>query len=382
MRPAPGQFAGRAIAVVALIVGVWALGVALPWHLRATSEPASPATVAPTAPAATSAGDRPEPGGGPDTGLGFQLTAHHAPTAGRALRVMDRLHRAGARWVRVDVGWNTLQPDGPTPFSQWYADLLDQVLAGAHARGLKVIVALWQTPRWASPNGSDHAPPTNVRAYADAAATAAQRWGGDVDAWEIWNEPNFADYFEGADPATYTKLLCAAYPAIKEHDDSPVLFGGLMYNDDAWLERAYRAGARGCFDALAVHPYVGPSNAAPDTPAVGEVWRLTHMPAMRAVMDDWGDRHKKIWITELGWSSGPDSEGNPWDLPVSQPQQARFLGEAVRLVRARYPYVGPIIWYSDTDGPTRTYQDGFGLLRHDLGPKPALRAFAAAAWGR
>jgi hypothetical protein len=295
---------------------------------------------------------------------------------------MDRLRRAGARWVRVDIGWSALQPDGPGRFDDWYAGLLDDVIAGAHARGLRVIVSLWLTPTWASSTGSIYAPPSDVSDYADAIGAAAERWGDDVAAWEVWNEPNFDAFFVGADPATYTRMLCAAYPAVKRHDDSPVLFGGLMYNDDKWLAEAYDAGAKDCFDALATHPYVGPSDAAPDTPSVGAVWRLTHTPAMRSVMDEWGDTRKRIWVTELGWSSGPDNQGNPWDRPVSPKVQARFLGEAVALIRAEYPYVGPIIWYRDVDGPSDSYHDGFGLMRPDLGAKPALGAFKAAALGK
>ncbi|WGX95213.1 cellulase family glycosylhydrolase [Nocardioides sp. L-11A] len=373
-----------AILAVAGIVGVLLIGSTAPSPIGAQPDPAAPSgEVAPqpaSQPAPQSTGQpAPSPRTGADVDLGFQLSAHHSDRADQAIAVLDRLRRAGARWVRVDVGWQTLQPQGPGPFDQWYVELLDEVFTGARERGLRVIVSLWLSPSWATDGGSPYAPPDDVGDYADAIAAAARRWGADVAAWEIWNEPNFPVFFEGADPATYTRLLCAAYPAVKRYDDAPVVFGGLMYNDDGWLRRAYEAGARDCFDVLATHPYVGPSDAPPDTPAVGAVWRLTHTPAVRAVMEEWGDGAKQIWITELGWSSGPDSAGNPWDRSVTPRQQAAYLGDAVRLVRARYPYVGPIIWYRDIDGPSDTYQDGFGLLHPDLRPKPALRALRDAA---
>lgn len=372
--------------VVLGIIGLWALGASLPWQLNARSQTDATRvevrTEAAAPPAATPAARPRPPRRPPDGALGFQLSAHHGTDAARAVRVMKRLRAAGSRWVRVDVGWSTLEPDGPGPFAPWYAELIDDVLAGARANGLQVILSFWQTPAWASASGSLYAPPTDPQDYARALGRAAERWRDQVAAWEIWNEPNFDGFFAGADPATYTRMLCAAYPAVKRYDDAPVLFGGLMYNDDAWLGRAYRAGAKGCFDALATHPYVGPSDAAPDTPSVGAVWRLTHTPAMRAVMDEWGDRRKAIWVTELGWSTGTDNEGNPWDRPVTPRQQARYLRQAVQLIRDRYPYVGPIIWYRDVDGRSASYQDGFGLLTVRLQPKPALRAFEAEAKGR
>ncbi|HWJ11514.1 MAG TPA: hypothetical protein VNS46_19195 [Nocardioides sp.] len=318
----------------------------------------------------------------PDVDLGVQLSAHHGSRVRYADDVMRRLASASAGWVRVDVGWTTLQPAGAGPFEQWYADLIDRVLASADRHGLRVILMLWLTPPWASPDGSPYAPPTDPASYGRAIGRAAQRWGDAVDAWEVWNEPNFPTFFEGADPATYTDLLCSAYPAVKEHDADPVLFGGIMYNDDDWLRRAYRAGVRDCFDALATHPYLGPSDAPPETPSVGAIWRLTSTPMVREVMTAWGDARKDIWITELGWSSGPENDGNSWDRAVTTAQQADYLARAVALVRRDYPYVGPIIWYRDVDGPTRRYQDGFGLMHPDLSSKPAMRAFRESARGR
>ena len=66
---------------------------------------------------------------------------------------------------------------------------------------------------------------------------------------------------------------------------------------------------------------------------------------------------------------------------MSPQVQARYLREAVDLIRTEYPYVGPIIWYRDVDGPTDSYQDGFGLMHPDLSPKPAMAAFRAAVRG-
>ncbi|WP_183093756.1 cellulase family glycosylhydrolase [Nocardioides stalactiti] len=370
-------WARRAVVVLlAAVLAVWVLGSTRPQQINALPDrppvEMTPTTTEeqPTAP--------PERRPGPDRRLGVQLSAHHGSDPRPALRVMDRLAAAGARWLRVDVGWRTLQEHGRGPFQAWYVDLIDTVLKGAHDRNLKVIFNLWQTPAWASRSGSAFAPPRNPATYAHAIGLAAQMWATEVDAWEVWNEPNFEAFFEGANPTRYTRMLCAAYPAVKQHDGSPVLMGGLMYNDDVWLEKTYQAGSKPCFDALATHPYLGPSDAAPGTPAYGEVWRLTHTPAMRSVMVAWGDADKKVWITELGWSSGPDNMGNPWDRPVTKRRQARYLGEAVDLIRNDYPYVGPIIWYRDIDGHSASYQDGFGLLHPDLSGKPAYRAFKAA----
>ncbi|WP_436699574.1 cellulase family glycosylhydrolase [Nocardioides sp. BYT-33-1] len=368
-----------ALGVVGLLA-TGALATRLTWAPSADPGPSPAASTVTSDPTRAERAEPPVPAA-PDPDLGVQLSAHHRSKPDYARRVLARLAESGAGWVRVDVGWATLQPTPSGRFERWYAELIDDVLAAARDHDLKVIVEFWLTPSWSSPNGSRYAPPTDPAAYARAIGRAAQRWGHLVDAWEVWNEPNFEGFFEGADPQTYVNLLCAAYPAVKAYDDAPVLFGGIMYNDAPWLTRAYEAGAAGCFDALAVHPYIGPSDAAPETASVGAVWRLTSTPMVHDVMAQWGDGGKQVWITELGWSTGTENDGNPWDRPVSIPQQADFLRRAVDLVRAEYPYVGPIIWYRDVDGPTKAYQDGFGLMRADLRAKPALRSFEAAVRG-
>lgn len=373
--------------LLALVVAaLWAAGSLVMQRTTAQSASDDAADTSPRASGETSgAASDPRPGTDDDAidlDLGVQLSAHHDARTEYADQVMTHLQDAGAGWVRVDVGWSTLQSQGPGRFDQWYVDVIDSVLDDAQEHDLKVILMLWQTPSWASPSGTENAVPRKVGDYAAALEQAAERWGDRVDAWEIWNEPNLDSFFQGEDPASYTDLLCAAYPAVKKYDDSPVLFGGIMYNDAQWLTEAYESGAQGCFDALATHPYIGPSDAAPDTPSVGAVWRLTSTPAMHKVMKAWGDGDKQIWITELGWSTGTENEGNEWDRPVTARKQAKFLRQAVRLIRDDYPYVGPIIWYRDVDGRSPRYQDGFGLMHADLTDKPAMKAFRAAVRGR
>lgn len=347
----------------------------------------SPHTEPPSsAPKRTPAPRKPSPlrnGGGsagPELGVQFHGLWKQA-TPDRRAKVLDTLSGAGADWVRIDMSWAMLQPKGPGEFDTgWGVPHIDRVLAEANQRGLKVMVTLWQTPDWANGGKGLRAAPGDSSDFARAARFAADRWGNSVDAWEIWNEPNSGDFLVGADPKTYVNLLCAAYPAIKGEDASPVVFGGLMYNDDKWLARAYSVGAQGCFDVVGTHPYIGPSNAPPDSPDNGSVWRMTHVSAVRKVMVDRGDGNKPIWFTEFGWSTGEAKGAANWDQGVSENQQASFLRDAVQLVRDRYPYVGVMFWFRDHEQTTGdAHEDGYGLMRANLEAKPALQAFKDVA---
>ena len=51
-------------------------------------------------------------------------------------------------------------------------------------------------------------------------------------------------------------MLKAAYTAVKAGDpDATVITGGILYNNTAFLEGLYTAGAGSSFDGLGIHPY-------------------------------------------------------------------------------------------------------------------------------
>ncbi len=348
-----------------VLAATMVLGIAVPGPVRAHH-----GTVTVAAPEAAA---RPNP-------LGVHLASLYEGGPVRRRAVLDRIANADASWIRIDIGWASLEAEGRGRYADWYVRLIDNVLREADRRGLRVLAMFWTTPAWANGGEGTRALPTDVADYARALRWAASRWGRTIDAWEIWNEPNSDRFLVGGSPARYARLLCAAYRRVKAVDSSPVLTGGLEYNDESWLRRLYQAGGRGCFDAVATHPYVAPSDAPPEARDVGEIWRLTHTPAVRRVMRHNGDGGKRIWMTEIGWSTGISDDPDPWDQGVTKRVQASFLKRAIRLVRDRYRYVGPIFWYRDVDGRRGdVHEDGFGLLRRNLKPKPALRAFRIAA---
>lgn len=299
--------------------------------------------------------------------------------------VLDRLVEAGVDEVRIDVSWAMLQPDGPDSYDPWGVDFVDRVLAMAHSRGLAPLVTLWMSPEWANGGRGDRALPLDPQDYARAAGWAAGRWAGTVSSWEVWNEANSDDFMRGADPAAYAGLLRAAYPAI--HAGNPaatVVFAGTMYVDTDWIAQAYAAGVQGSFDAMAVHPYMGVADQAPETPDDGTQWTLDHVRALHELMTANGDGDKDIWFTEMGWSSHANAPGAAnWNLGVSEQVQAQLAVRALRHIQASYPYVTHAFWYTEHDRDDSHLQDNhYGLLRQDLSPKPVYHALAAHLLGR
>jgi hypothetical protein len=147
---------------------------------------------------------------------------------------LNSVQESGAAVLRVDVGWGSLQQDSASSYESWYLARLDLLVEGAQARGIKLLLTLQGTPCWASSapeslkqgctgawweRGVQTYAPTNPATYATALAFLVKRYQQRVYAWEIWNEPNLAEFWKAAEPAAaYVSLVKAAYPAAKAAD--------------------------------------------------------------------------------------------------------------------------------------------------------------------
>jgi hypothetical protein len=296
-------------------------------------------------------------------------------TNGRRLEVLDKLAAAGAGWVRIDMGWATLEPRRGDR-AQWYVDRMDFLVDAARERGLRVLATLWWTPRWANGDKPRGVPPKKDADFARIASWAADHFRGRVNAWEIWNEPNHPDFFS-ASPQAFADLLRAAYPAIKAADPAAlVVSGGPAYNDIKWLRGVYRGGGGDYFDVLATHPYMAPADLPPGTPDNGTKWTLQHVAEVRDLMVRKNDADKPIWFTEFGWSSHKDEpNAESWRKGVTEKKQAKYLVRTLDLIEKRYSYVTNLFWYKERNGTSGDiHLDNYGLLRRDLSPKPVYEA--------
>ena len=221
----------------------------------------------------------------------------------------------GARLIRFPASWQDVQPEGPT---QWNWHRLDQVMDEAAARGLGVILALTGAPAWThagpGPGLRPETPvppnPAYLPHWQEFVHQVVVRYPA-LTAVEIWNEQNIVTFWGGPpDPAQYTALLDSAYGAVKSvRPDLPVLYGGLCPIVDgfgapgemgmrAYLQQSYAAGAKGRFDALAVHPYPLPMSRSDYLREI----RLQLGDACR-IMARHGEPGKRIWVTEAGFTT-------------------------------------------------------------------------------
>ncbi|MBV9893726.1 MAG: cellulase family glycosylhydrolase [Chloroflexi bacterium] len=242
---------------------------------------------------------------------------------------MAEVRAGGMSMMRIDVSWAALEPDAPGVWSAPYLARLDDVLQLAQDRGVRPILVVVSTPAWArGSTGSQMTPPAQPSAFGDFMGRLAAHYTNRAGmVYEVWNEPNqhqFWDALGGPDPATYTALLRASYQSIKSAAPSAVILGGsIAFNDPAFLQGMYAAGASGAFDGLALHPYSGtnPPDAVED-PSRSFVGAIDQA---QDILSAHGDANKPIWITEMGWSQND----------VSDEVRATYMASAVNLVRSR-----------------------------------------------
>jgi hypothetical protein len=301
----------------------------------------------------------------------------------------------GAPTIVEFFPWAYLQPE-PGRYAWAQADA---IVALAEAQGLRVIARLGLVPAWvhtryADPEARARAtlntlPASAYPAFAQFAAAFAARYAGRVDHVIIWNEPNLAFEwgYQPHTPADYAALLAAVYPAVHAANPAAVVLAAPLaptleppgsphgLNDLLYLRALYEAGAAASFDALAVHTYG--FTTPPDAEPAFDRLNFRRAELLRAIMVEFGDAAKPVFITETGWNDSPR-----WANAVSPGQRIAHTLAALTWAAERWPWAETVcLWMLRTPGYTYSYPDHFTLLSPDFEPKPIYHAVQAYAQG-
>ncbi|MFP4322218.1 MAG: hypothetical protein ACLFTK_07180, partial [Anaerolineales bacterium] len=155
-------------------------------------------------------------------------------------------------YVKQKFAWRDVQP---TPHT-WTWQLADEVVAETAHRGRRVVARLDTPPDWAIQPATDPAlPPFDMDALADYCGNVAARYAGQIEAYQIWNEPNLAREWgeQPPDPRAYVVLLARCAGAIRQADPNAIIISaGLSPTgtrtaealpDEEFLWEMYAAGA-------------------------------------------------------------------------------------------------------------------------------------------
>lgn len=283
---------------------------------------------------------------------GFGVNIHFTdPQPGE----MKKIAESGARWVRMDLHWDTTEREkGVYDFSAY-----DRLVQALDEHGLKALFILdYGHPLY--DGGLAPRDEATRQAFARWAVAAAGRYAGKGYLWEVWNEPNQKMFWRPKPNAKdYAALALAVARAFREAGLGEALIGPATSRIDlGFLKTCFKAGLLEHWAAVSVHPYR--MWLPPETAGVS-------YDRLRALLRRQGaDGDFPILSSEWGYSSvqfGLDAE-----------LQGKFLA---RMWLFNLASGVPLsIWYdwkNDGSDP-KNNEHHFGIVGIDLKPKPAFHA--------
>jgi len=298
-------------------------------------------------------------------------------------RDFDRMRRGGVQTLRFLLRWQAVEAEQGV--YDWSS--IDPIAARAARAEIDLLPLVFGSPPWVAAPESH--PPLDtdgdmqawrgfLTALVDRYGREGSFWAQTADPqpivrWQIWNEPNFDFYWHPRPaPDEYAELLAISADAILERDPAAkVIMAGVApvaagMRWTRFLRRLYQTpGFARDADTVALHPY---------SPTIADL--VDQIGKARRIMEAYGDRRKRLAITELGWSSGAQRAA----LVVGPTRQAALLGESFeRVLRTPKWRISDLQWYAWQDSKrverACVFCERAGLFDRRGRAKPAWRAY-------
>lgn len=263
-------------------------------------------------------------------------------------RQMELMRNIGATAVRSDIDYGTISDHGTA--------LLDTILKETRRNGFGFLGIAYdsefQKKVW-----------QNNTAFTPYLRTLCDRYAGKMRYVEFCNEVNLVGQEKVADH--YVDDLKRFYDIKKKNRKLRILFSGILADHRfEFLDSAMSRGAYRYIDVMNFHSYRTPEDMIP------------LMQRIRDNMHRYG-WSKPVWITECGMHTALTGSHSHETTAAREDEQARRVAR-IHLIAFAYG-VDKVFWYKfracEND---HTYsEDFFGLVHHDLAPKPAYYAYKA-----
>jgi hypothetical protein len=308
---------------------------------------------------------------------GFEMGAHIKDPE----RLSD-MKSNGMDWVKYQV----VMPGG--------APDLSGIVGQVKGTGMKILIGAIGDRGRANDEGYH-------KEFAAALANIAKQ---NVDAIEVWNEPNLDREWGGSgrnqvNPEKFANMLRESYNAIKSANPGVLVIAGApaptgyaggncrgdVCDDKPFLERVYRAGGTAYMDCQGAH-----YNGSPNPPNMrsggptGDHYSWYFWGTFDTTYSAIGGA-KPICFTEMGYVTkdgiaGSLPGGFSWGNSITQQNQAEWLGQLVSNLRSSGRARLGIVWNWNFRQFDEDPQAGYSILRPN-GTCPAC-SYIKSAMGR
>jgi hypothetical protein len=383
--PATVRVEAASVSPVAGVPTVTYIGSVLDagYTLPSSPMPIASATPAPTSSETASSTPKPQIAALPNLDpfrMGIQLDPNLNQDDWR--RALASIQRLGVKWLKVQISWKQLQPNGPDEISQDFRRL-EIYLEEAYNAGLDILISVAKAPAWARSNQTEDGPPDDPQMLVRFISLMLQEFGASLDAVEVWNEPNLAREWQGQPLSgqSYMLYFAPARDAINQYAEAMktdpktprstplyVITAGLAptgdnpaggsRNDRSYLQEMYRAGLGNYPDVfIGIHPYSwgNPPDATcchlPSPPGWDDdphFFFMNNVNDFREIMTDNGHTSNKLFVTEFGyatWDQFPGEPPQPWMAYNDRWAQGNYTIRAFQIAQS-LDFVGPIILWN------------------------------------
>ena len=307
-------------------------------------------------------------------------------TRARVRRHLRVARQVGAKYLRCAFSWNGIEPrEGQYDFRFW-----DMLVAEASRAGIQVIPYVAYTPEWAarSPQNFWQQPPRDPALFARVMRQLAARYRGKVLSWELWNEPDLAEYWQGS-AAEFAALVKAGAVAVREGDpDAVIVLGGMSHGPSSFFgELITQQHIERWVDVIAFHGY--PESWDEDR---AETVFTSRTARMQSIVSATG-QPLDLWLNEMGYADYrlKPTKASAWGTDIyyryehTQRYAADFLFKSFAMTLASND-VSLAGWYriddfrhSDPRMPADKVHYHLGLIDAAGKPKPTYYALRFAS---
>lgn len=269
----------------------------------------------------------------------------------------DKAQSAGVQWSREVFLWEHIEfTEGNFDFSGY-----DEIVQDANSRNINILGVLAYSTPWLNygnaPSNENH-----FEKFANYAYTVMNRYKNSIKYWEVWNEPDLAEYWQPEpSPYDYTQLLKHTYNKAKSiSSDIKILgFGSDPGNLD-FINEMFLNDALIYMDIFSIHPYSYPIP-----------FEISYQnQTINSIKNKMTAQGKEIpfWTTEMGFPTFPNNSS------VQEVQANHLVRSYITLLSKG---VQNIFWYALINDPeAEDYESQFGLLNSDLTEKTAFSAYS------